>query len=49
MLDKALTLHFTDRIGEEPADIKAGREGKGILGWLKRDDKAKEKEKDAKE
>jgi hypothetical protein len=46
MLDKALTLHFTDRIGEEPADIKAGREGKGILGWLKRDDKAKEKEKE---
>lgn len=46
MLDKALTLHFTSRIGEEPADIKAGREGKGILGWLKRDDKAKDSEKD---
>ncbi|RBP35717.1 hypothetical protein DES53_12086 [Roseimicrobium gellanilyticum] len=45
MLDKALTLHFTDRIGEEPEDIKAGREGKGIFGWLKRDDKAKEKSK----
>ncbi|HSI63947.1 MAG TPA: hypothetical protein VLE43_12540 [Candidatus Saccharimonadia bacterium] len=42
-LDKALTLHFTDRIGEEPADIKAGREGKGIFGWLKRDDKAQDK------
>ena len=42
-LDKALTLHFTDRIGEEPADIKAGREGKGIFGWLKRDEKAKDK------
>jgi hypothetical protein len=45
MLDKALTLHFTDRIGEEPEDIKAGRQGKGILGWLKRDDKAKDKAK----
>ncbi|WP_206026412.1 hypothetical protein [Roseimicrobium sp. ORNL1] len=45
MLDKALTLHFTDRIGEEPEDVKAGRLGKGILGWLKRDDKAKDKAK----
>jgi hypothetical protein len=45
MLDKALTLHFTDRIGEEPEDVKAGRQGKGILGWLQRDDKAKDKAK----
>lgn len=46
-LDKALTLYYTERVGEEPQELKEGKEGKGIFGWLKRDRKPQKEEEPA--